>query len=61
MRRWKKSVVVPSVLGLSMRDASLKLSEVGLRIKVVGTGLAYEQSPAAGTKVLPGGGSGSAV
>ncbi len=53
--------MVPSVLGLSMRDASLKLSEVGLRIKVVGTGLAYEQSPAAGTKVLPGGGSGSAV
>ncbi len=51
----EKSVVVPSVLGLSMRDASLKLSEVGLRIKVVGTGLAYEQSPAAGTKVLPGG------
>ncbi len=50
-----KNVVVPSVLGLSMRDASAKLSEVGLRIRVVGTGLAYEQSPASGTKVLPGG------
>lgn len=47
-------IEVPSVIELSMRDATAKLSDHGLRIKIVGSGLAYEQSPQAGTIVSKG-------
>ncbi len=50
----KAEVTVPSVIGLSMRDASLKLSEAGLQIRILGSGLAVKQSPAAGGKISAG-------
>lgn len=49
-----EEIVVPSVLDLSMRDASAKLADLGLRIKIVGSGIATAQSPQAGSKVLKG-------
>ena len=49
-----EGIEVPSVLGLSMRDASAKLADLGLRIKVNGSGIAFEQSPSAGTHVVKG-------
>jgi len=45
------SVVVPDVRGLSMRDASLKISLAGLRIVVAGTGMAVSQDPPPGEQV----------
>lgn len=50
----QEEVSVPSVIGLSMRDASQKLAEAGLKIRIDGSGLAQSQSPKAGT-VLPKG------
>lgn len=50
----QEEVLVPSVLGLSMRDASMKLAEAGLRIRIDGSGIAYSQSPRAGTKLPKG-------
>lgn len=47
-------VPVPDVRGLSLRDASVKLSAVGLQIQAVGSGVASSQSPAAGTTVPTG-------
>jgi len=44
-------ISVPDVRGLSMRDASLKMASVGLRIIVSGTGLAVSQEPAPGAYV----------
>ncbi|MBS4054107.1 MAG: PASTA domain-containing protein [Thermaerobacter sp.] len=44
-------MVVPDVRGLSMRDASLKMSAAGLRIVVTGTGLAVTQDPLPGEEV----------
>jgi len=44
-------IVVPDVRGLSMRDASLKMSAAGLRIVVTGTGLAVTQDPLPGEEV----------
>lgn len=47
-------VHVPSVEGLSLRDASVKLSAVGLQVQAQGSGIAISQSPAPGT-VIPAG------
>ena len=47
-------VSVPSVLGQSMRDASTMLSEAGLYIRIIGSGMAKKQTPAAGSKVPAG-------
>lgn len=47
-------VEVPSVVGLSMLDAADKLASAGLRIKVVGSGIAAQQLPSAGTVVPKG-------
>jgi stage V sporulation protein D (sporulation-specific penicillin-binding protein) len=44
-------VEIPNVVGMSMRDASLKLSSLGLRIIIEGSGIAVEQSPATGVFV----------
>lgn len=49
-----EEIIVPSVLGLSMRDASDKLSRNGLRIKINGSGIAKKQSPSAGSKIPKG-------
>ncbi len=49
-----EDVEVPDVIGLSMRDASSMLSDLGLRINVVGSGVAAEQSPGPGTKLPKG-------
>ena len=46
-----KEVLVPPLTGLSMRDASLKLSEAGLKIRIVGSGLVQKQTPKPGTEV----------
>ncbi len=50
----QEEVLVPSVLGLSMRDASMKLAEAGLKIRIDGSGIANSQSPKAGTKLPKG-------
>ncbi|HSL93200.1 MAG TPA: penicillin-binding transpeptidase domain-containing protein, partial [Bacillota bacterium] len=47
-------VEVPDVSGLSMREASTKLSAVGLSVIIEGSGLATTQSPSAGATVAPG-------
>ncbi len=47
-------VQVPDVIGLSLRDASVKLSTVNLQIQAVGGGVASSQSPVAGTTVPAG-------
>ena len=49
-----ESVEVPDVLGLSMRDASTRLADDGLRITIVGSGLAVKQVPAAGVQIPKG-------
>lgn len=49
-----EDVTVPNIIGLSMRDASMSLSDLGLRISVKGSGVAVKQSPAAGTFVTKG-------
>ena len=47
-------VQVPRLTGLSMRDAALLLHELGLRIRIHGTGVARSQSHEPGT-VVPSG------
>lgn len=47
-------VTVPDVSGLSLRDASVKLSATGLQVQAVGSGIAFSQSPLAG-EVIPAG------
>ena len=49
-----EDVTVPNIIGLSMRDASMSLSDLGLRISVKGSGVAVKQSPEAGTFVTKG-------
>ncbi len=46
--------VVPDLLGLTMRQAAMELSSVGLGFWPHGAGLAVGQTPAAGTKLKPG-------
>ena len=47
-------VRVPSVEGKSLRQAAERLAAAGLVLEPIGTGLAKEQYPAAGTQVSPG-------
>lgn len=47
-------VQVPHVVGLSLRDASVKLSALGLQIQAVGSGVASSQSPVTGTTIPAG-------
>src|SRR5690606_17851582 len=49
-----EEVEVPSVIGLSMLDASARLTEAGLLIKIAGSGVAVEQLPSAGARVPRG-------
>ncbi len=44
-------VVVPDVVGRTMRDAAVSLGQAGLVIVVEGSGIATQQQPAAGTHV----------
>ena len=48
------SVEVPDLRGKSLRMVMSELSKLGLQVKAVGSGLATEQFPAPGTKVVPG-------
>ncbi|HTW48201.1 MAG TPA: penicillin-binding protein [Acidobacteriaceae bacterium] len=47
-------VAVPSFLGKSLRDVVVQASAAGLGVQVVGSGLARDQAPAAGTLVPAG-------
>jgi len=47
-------VAVPDVVGLSLRDASVKLSAAGLQIQAVGSGIATKQQPAPDTVISAG-------
>jgi cell division protein FtsI (penicillin-binding protein 3) len=47
-------VTVPSFLGKSLRDVVVQASAAGLGVQVVGSGLARDQAPAAGTMVPAG-------
>jgi cell division protein FtsI (penicillin-binding protein 3) len=49
-----KRVAVPSFAGAGLRGAIERADAVGLRVKPVGSGLAREQVPAAGTMVPSG-------
>ncbi|MGB6901903.1 MAG: penicillin-binding transpeptidase domain-containing protein [Acidobacteriaceae bacterium] len=49
-----RSIAVPSFLGKSLRDVVVQASGIGLGIQIVGSGLAREQAPAAGTLVPAG-------
>ncbi len=45
---------VPDVVGLSFRRAAARLHQVGLRVRIAGSGPVDAVEPAAGTKVPPG-------
>lgn len=47
-------VEVPDVVGLSIREALIRLQEVGLKLNVLGSGAARNQVPEAGTLVRDG-------
>lgn len=47
-------VTIPNLIGHSMRDASAILSEIGLRLRIIGSGMAHRQTPQPGTKVPVG-------
>jgi cell division protein FtsI (penicillin-binding protein 3) len=47
--------VMPDLRGLSAREALRTLTRVGLSARLDGAGFVVEQSPAAGTPVIPGG------
>jgi membrane peptidoglycan carboxypeptidase len=49
------SVVAPSFIGKSVRAAAETAEQAGLEIKAIGTGIAQQQAPAAGTRVPEGG------
>lgn len=49
-----KPVAVPSLMGLSVRQAIEKAAEAGLDVEIVGDGSVRQQAPAAGTTVPPG-------
>jgi cell division protein FtsI (penicillin-binding protein 3) len=48
-------VTVPSLIGLPVRNALETASAAGLELEIVGSGVAREQSPPAGSHVPPGG------
>jgi cell division protein FtsI (penicillin-binding protein 3) len=50
----EKGVVVPSFAGKSVRGAIELAEDAGLDLDVVGNGLARDQAPAAGSRVLNG-------
>jgi cell division protein FtsI (penicillin-binding protein 3) len=47
-------VTVPAFAGKSLRQVVVEASAAGLGLRVVGSGLAVQQVPAAGTKVPAG-------
>ncbi|MCK9222480.1 MAG: penicillin-binding transpeptidase domain-containing protein [Limnochordia bacterium] len=53
-RDLKEITGVPNVIGRSMRDGAIILSEAGFRVEIRGTGVIYQQEPIEGT-VIPTG------
>ena len=49
-----KKVAVPSLIGQPVRSVIEQAGTVGLGVQVLGTGIAREQAPAAGTMVPTG-------
>lgn len=49
-----KHVTVPNLIGRSMRDVSTIVSELGLRLKIVGSGMAVSQTIEPGTQIPVG-------
>jgi cell division protein FtsI (penicillin-binding protein 3) len=47
-------IEVPSFLGKNLRNAMETAEDVGLDLDAVGSGVAREQTPAAGTRVAAG-------
>ncbi|MGC2583125.1 MAG: PASTA domain-containing protein, partial [Acidobacteriaceae bacterium] len=47
-------VAVPSFAGKSLREVVIQASNAGLGVQIVGSGLAHDQVPAAGTLVPAG-------
>jgi cell division protein FtsI (penicillin-binding protein 3) len=45
---------VPSLLGLSVRQAIVEAARAGLEVEITGSGTAREQAPAPGAMVPPG-------
>jgi cell division protein FtsI (penicillin-binding protein 3) len=48
------SVTMPGFVGKSMRDVVVNAANLGLKVRVYGSGVAAEQAPAAGTKIPAG-------
>jgi len=48
------SAIVPDIRGLTMREASLRIERLGLRIVIEGTGVAVQQEPPPGVQVALG-------
>ncbi|HEU5450483.1 MAG TPA: penicillin-binding protein [Terriglobales bacterium] len=48
-------VQVPSLVGMPLRSAVEQAQRAGLEIEAIGSGVAVEQNPAAGTRIAPGG------
>ncbi|MDE1154922.1 MAG: penicillin-binding protein [Acidobacteriaceae bacterium] len=49
-----KRVAVPDFHGVALRQVVERASDLGLRVQMLGSGLAQDQAPAAGTMVPPG-------
>jgi hypothetical protein len=48
-------VLVPDFKGKSLRTALEQAEEAGIELDVAGSGVGQEQSPAAGSRIPPGG------
>jgi len=48
------SVTMPGFIGKSMRDVVVNAANLGLKVRVYGSGVASEQAPAAGSKIPAG-------
>jgi stage V sporulation protein D (sporulation-specific penicillin-binding protein) len=52
--REHSTVLVPNLAGFTPQEAAKALTELGLKIAVNGSGIAYQQIPAAGTRLSTG-------
>ena len=53
-RREHATVLVPNLAGFTPQEATKALTELGLKIVVNGSGIAYQQTPAPGTRLSTG-------
>jgi cell division protein FtsI (penicillin-binding protein 3) len=50
----KKAVIVPNLIGMSMREAVALMNQRDFNVRFIGFGIIYKQYPKAGAKMKPG-------